>query len=227
MRKDELQRVLDRVRSGDPAATERAVAALEETVYSFAMKVCGHREDAEDTMQETLVKAYQQMDRFEDSRAMVVWLYKVAKNFCLMSRRQSKFEPRQKLSLEELMPAHGASPGPAVDVADQRELPDEAAIRGEFRRRLERAVLELPKSHRLVVILRDMEGLSNEEVAEVMALPLATVKMRLHRARLFLRRELGGFTEGEQSHERKKGRRRARPKRPGTRPVQENLRATL
>ena len=226
MTKDKLQIVLDRVRSGDPAAVERAVAALEETVYSFAMKVCGHREDAEDTMQETLVKAYQQMDRFEDSRAMVVWLYKVAKNFCLMSRRQSKFAPRQKLSLDDLMPAHdGANRG--VAVADPGELPDEAAIRSELRRRLERAVLQLPKSYRLIVILRDMEGLTNEEVAEVMGLPLATVKMRLHRARLFLRRELERGEERKGHDERTKTTRPAARTKARARGVQANLRAAL
>ena len=85
-------------------ALEQALELLQGTVFSFSMKVCGQREDAEDTMQEVLVKALPFLPKFESPRALLVWLYKVAKNRCLMSRRKSKFAPKQDLSLDELMP---------------------------------------------------------------------------------------------------------------------------
>ena len=81
------------------------MALLQHTVFSFSMKVCGQRQDAEDTMQEVLVKSVPYLPKFDSPRALAVWLYKVAKNRCLMSRRRSKFAPkREDLSLEELMP---------------------------------------------------------------------------------------------------------------------------
>jgi len=155
-------------------------------VFSFSMHVCGRREDAEDTMQEVLVKSLPHLSRFENPKALVVWLYKVAKNRCLMSRRRSKFAPKQELSLEELMP-------------DRRELettvqlgvnPEDFAIRSQEARWLREAIQRLPPQYRIVLVLRDMEGLTDEETAEITGLRAGTVRVRLHRARLFVRKEL-------------------------------------
>jgi len=117
----------------------------------------------------------------------VLWLYKVAKNRCLMSRRRSKFAPNPDLSLEELMP-------------DRKELeqlgadgginPEAFAIRSEEAGRLRDAIQRLPPQYRIVLVLRDMEGLTDEEVAEITGLRSGTVRVRLHRARLFVRKEL-------------------------------------
>ena len=100
----ELIRATDLLRLNTPAAVEEAIGLLQNTVYSFSMKVCGHPEDAEDTMQEVLLKSVPHLPKFDSPKALVVWLYKVAKNRCLMSRRRSKFAPNPDLSLEELMP---------------------------------------------------------------------------------------------------------------------------
>ena len=89
---------------GDDAALEQALALLQNTVFSFSMRVCGQREDAEDTMQEVLLKSVPYLPKFDSPKALVVWLYRVAKNRCLMSRRRSKFATNRDLSLEELMP---------------------------------------------------------------------------------------------------------------------------
>src|ERR1700739_1435127 len=103
MRK-EIEQAVALLEKNDPRALEQAWELLQATVFSFSMKVCGQREDAEDTMQEVLVKAVPYLPKFDSPRALLVWLYKVAKNRCLMNRRKSKFAPRQDLSLEELMP---------------------------------------------------------------------------------------------------------------------------
>jgi len=174
------------LRQGDDKAVEQALVLLQNTVFSFSMKVCGQREDAEDTMQEVLLKSVPYLPGFDSPKALVVWLYKVAKNRCLMSRRRSKFAPKQDLSLEELMP-------------DRKELerlssgginPEMFAIRSEEAGRLREAIQKLPSQYRIVLVLRDMEGLTDEEVAEIAGLRSGTVRVRLHRARLFVRKEL-------------------------------------
>src|SRR5215470_691795 len=100
----EIEKAVELLQSGDPSGVEQALELLQNTVFSFSMRVCGHREDAEDTMQEVLLKSVPQLAKFDSPKALVVWLYKVAKNRCLMNRRKSKFAPVQELSLDALMP---------------------------------------------------------------------------------------------------------------------------
>jgi RNA polymerase sigma-70 factor, ECF subfamily len=185
--RSEIEEAVQLLQRGDDDALEQALALLQNTVFSFSMRVCGQREDAEDTMQEVLLKSVPHLPKFDSPKALAVWLYKVAKNRCLMSRRRSKFAPKQDLSLEELMP-------------DQKELkqmgsdgsinPEAFAIRSEEAGRLRNAIQQLPPQYRIVLVLRDMEGLTDDEVAEITGLRSGTVRVRLHRARLFVRKEL-------------------------------------
>src|SRR5579872_2381150 len=185
--RSEIEQAVVLLQQGGEDAAEQALALLQNTVFSFSMRVCGQREDAEDTMQEVLLKAVPYLPKFDSPKALVVWLYKVAKNRCLMSRRRSKFAPNPDLSLEELLP-------------DRKELeqlgndgginPEAFAIRSEEAGRLRDVIQRLPPPYRIVLVLRDMEGLTDEEVAEVTGLRSGTVRVRLHRARLFVRKEL-------------------------------------
>src|SRR6201982_1208050 len=100
----EIQQAVLLLQRGDDKSLEEALSALQNTVFSFSMRVCGHREDAEDTMQEVLLKSISHLSKFDSPKALVVWLYRVAKNRGLMTRRRSNFAPKQDLSLEELMP---------------------------------------------------------------------------------------------------------------------------
>jgi len=151
------------------------------------MKVCGHREDAEDTMQEVLLKSLPYLPRFQSPQALAVWLYKVARNNCLMKRRRSKFAPKEHLSLEDLMPDQSEmaalSTGPNVT-------PEANVLRGENAQILRRAVLKLAPQYRIILVLHDMEGLDTSEVARIVGIREGTVRVRLHRARLFVRKEL-------------------------------------
>jgi len=160
---------------------------LQNTVFSFSMRVCGQREDAEDTMQEVLVKSVPYLPKFDSPKALLVWIYKVAKNRCLMTRRRSKFAPSQELSLEELMPDRKELEGLAANGSVNPEM---FAIRSQEAGRLRAAIQRLPAQYRIVLVLRDMEGLTDEEVAEITGLRPGTVRVRLHRARLFVRKEL-------------------------------------
>lgn len=171
----------------DPQALDQALELLQNTVFSFSMKVCGHREDAEDTMQDVLLKTVPNLPRFDNAKALVVWLYRVAKNRCLMSRRRSKFAPKQHLSLDELMPdateMESLSAGESVS-------PELALLRGEQTQTVRAAIHNIPAHYRLVLVLHDMEELSTAEIAEITGLSEVNVRVRLHRARLFLRKEL-------------------------------------
>lgn len=183
----EIEHVVQLVQRKDPKSLEQALELLQSTVFSFSMKVCGQRQDAEDTMQEVLLKSVSYLPKFDSPKALMVWLYKVAKNRCLMSRRRSKFAPNEALSLEELMP-------------DRRELetlsgnaggtPETSLMRRESAKRLRQAVQKLPPDYRLILVLHDMEELSDTDIAEITGLRMGTIRVRLHRARLFVRKEL-------------------------------------
>ncbi|HZQ69344.1 MAG TPA: sigma-70 family RNA polymerase sigma factor [Terriglobales bacterium] len=183
----EIQQALLLLQRGDDKALEDALALLQNTVFSFSMRVCGQRQDAEDTMQEVLLKSVPHLPKFDSPKALLVWLYKVAKNRCLMSRRRSKFAPKQDLSLEELMPDRKELERLA---AEDSINPEAFAIRSEEAGRLRQAIQKLPAPYRIVLVLRDMEGLADEDVAEITGLRAGTVRVRLHRARLFVRNEL-------------------------------------
>lgn len=124
----EIEQAIQLLQVHDPKDDDRALALLQNTVFNFSMKVCGHREDAEDTMQEVLLKSLSYLPRFQSPQALAVWLYKVARNNCLMKRRRSKFAPKEHLSLEDLMPDQSEmaalSTGPNVT-------PEANVLRGE------------------------------------------------------------------------------------------------
>ena len=186
MRK-EIEQAVALLEKKDPQALEHALELLQGTVFSFSMKVCGQREDAEDTMQEVLVKSLPYLPKFESPRALLVWLYKVAKNRCLMSRRKSKFAPKRDLSLDELMPDRLE----LARLAQERPVnPESLAIRSQQAKRLREAIQRLPPQYRIILVLRDMEGLTDDEVGDITGLRPGTVRVRLHRARLFVRQTL-------------------------------------
>jgi len=189
-----VEKALELIQENRPDAIDHALALLQNTVYSFSMKVCGHPEDAEDTVQEVLVKLLPYLPKFDSPQALSVWLYKVARNRCLMNRRGAKNELYRHVSLEVLMPSDleleellkSTGPSPEMNV-----------LRGETRQRLRDAVLKVPPLYRMVLVLHDMEGLSTSEVARVIGVREGTVRVRLHRARLLLRQQLMRLEKAE------------------------------
>lgn len=183
----EIEQVVQLIQRRDAKSLEEALALLQNTVFSFSMKVCGQRQDAEDTMQEVLLKSVPNLPKFDNPKALMVWLYKVAKNRCLMSRRKSKFAPKEDLSLEELMPDRR---GMKKLSGNPDGTPETSLLRRENAKRLREAVQRLPAEYRLILVLHDMEELSDGDVAEITGLRPGTIRVRLHRARLFVRKEL-------------------------------------
>ncbi len=180
--------LLEKIRRDEPGAFEAFVDRFGDRIYRFGLRMCGHREDAKDVLQDTLIQAYKALGRLEHPEALRSWLYRVASNACLMMRRKGKYEPERELSLEDLAPR--PDEGPTVEIPDPAALPDEAAERAEWQRRVHEAIGDLPPAYRIVLIMRDMEELSTREVGEALGLDESAVKMRLHRARLKVRQRL-------------------------------------
>lgn len=152
--------------------------------------MCGQREDAEEVSQETLLKIFQSFDQLRDPENVRSWVFRIAKNFCLMKRRKSVFAPERELSLDELVPSLGQEQERRVQVPDQGEEPEQQVLRGELNEVLMRALRELPEIYRSIVLLRDLEGLSTAEAASVLEVSEDAVKQRLHRGRLALRKSI-------------------------------------
>ena len=185
--RSELARAAELLRQPEPEKVDEALRLLQNTVFSFSMKVCGHREDAEETAQDVLMKSVRHLVKIESPSAMAVWLYKVARNHCWMSRRRSTFAPQETLSLDDLMPdvtELASLTSSAQEGAEHRVLREENADL------LREAVLRIPPKYRLVLVLHDMEELDTAEVAKIAGLSENNVRVRLHRARLFVRKEL-------------------------------------
>jgi RNA polymerase sigma-70 factor (ECF subfamily) len=163
--------------------------SAQEVAYRFSHTVCGGPSEAEDVMQDALLKTFRYVRRIRDPRAFRTWLYRTVRNACLMKRRRKVGEPQRVLSLDELLPS--ADDGAAtIDAAGAGRSPEALAVNAALRRRLNKALHALPPSYRAIVFLREMEGLSTRDVAEVLKISEPNVKMRLHRARLFLRKQL-------------------------------------
>jgi len=207
----EIEQAIHLLQRGDDADLEQALTLLQNTVFSFSMRLCGQREDAEDTMQEVLLKSVPHLPKFDSPKALLVWLYKVAKNRCLMNRRKSKFAPAHQLSLDELMPDRKELEKLSTDDTTS---PEAFAIRGEKAQHLREAIQRLPPQYRIVLVLRDMEGLTDDEVAEITGLRSGTVRVRLHRARLFVRKELVKARKPRRNALEPVARRPAGPQRP-------------
>jgi RNA polymerase sigma-70 factor, ECF subfamily len=186
---DEYAALVTRAAGGDARALEELLMRAQQVAYRFSHTVCGGPSDAEDVMQEALLKTFRYVRRIRDPHAFRTWLYRTVRNACLMQRRRKVGEPPHALSLDAVFPSAAASAA-AIDTAELGRDPEALAVNAALRRRLNQALRALPPAHRAIVFLREMEGLSTKDVAAVLKISESNVKMRLHRARLFLRKQL-------------------------------------
>ncbi len=177
------------VQAGDKHAMEKLLMRAQEVTYRFSLLVCGRADDADDAMQEALLKTYRYAARIREPEAFRAWLYRTVRNACLIGRRKRANEPDHFVSLDEGS-ADNDGRGRQVDAVDAGRDPEDQAINSSLRARLRRALSAVPRPYRVVVVLREIEGLSTREVAEVIGISEANVKTRLHRARLLLREHL-------------------------------------
>jgi RNA polymerase sigma-70 factor (ECF subfamily) len=208
----ELIQATELLHRNTPEAVEEAIGLLQNTVYSFSMKVCGHRQDAEDTMQEVLSGSLGHLAKLQDPQALALWLYTVTRNRCWRMRRKVASAPKHILSLDELMPDE-AELGRLLQ--DAAEGPEGNLLHAEQHYLLHQAVLHIPVQLRMVLVLHDMEELTTEQVAQILDLQPGTVRVRLHRARLSVRKEMNRMLEGapDQPADRKQSRTKSRGRR--------------
>jgi RNA polymerase sigma-70 factor, ECF subfamily len=168
--------------AGETNAFERFVDHFRSKIFHYSWLMCGRPEDAEEVAQETLFKVFENFDQLRDPERVRPWVFRIAKNACLMQRRRSVFAPTHELSIEELPPDS--------ELPDGAPQPEVALLDSELRAILDRVIAELPPIYRAVVLLRDIEELSTEETAQILELGIDVVKTRLHRGRVAMRQKL-------------------------------------
>lgn len=173
--------LLERARAGDDQALEQLLQRHQAQVYRFGMKMCRDPEDAKDVLQDTLLAVARGVRDFRGASSLSTWLYTIARSFCIKKRRKSIYAPEQEHSLDSDVPVEAAR------LADSAQSPDEAIAGKQLEQALEQAIGALDPIYREVLLLRDVEGLTASEVAEVLGVTSQAVKSRLHRARLAVR----------------------------------------
>jgi len=173
--------LVGRLRAGDPRAFEDLVRIHQHRVFGVALRMLGSRAEAEDIAQEVFLRVHRAMRDFRGEARLSTWLYGIASNLCL-NRLASSERKRMRYDDDAVMLA----PSDAVDATATLE-------RGELEVALRQAIAELPDERRIVIVLRDVEGLSYDEIAQALDLEPGTVRSRLHRARLDLKSKMERF----------------------------------
>jgi RNA polymerase sigma-70 factor (ECF subfamily) len=184
------EKLLQAIIDDEPGAFDEFVRRYGQRLMAFSVRTCSNVDNAEDVFQDTLLKAYQALADLREPKALRTWLYRVAANNCRMMRRKDR-APR-KISLDDYKPP-GWEDGDVIEVPDWSDLPDRAAGRSELKDAFEEGLRELPAEYRMVLLMRDVEGLSTRETAEALQIGESAVKMRLHRARMALRQHLAEY----------------------------------
>jgi RNA polymerase sigma-70 factor (ECF subfamily) len=184
--------LLEGLQSGDTAAYRSLVQLNSANVYNVALKLLGDEQEAEDVLQETFLSAFEAIDRFEGRSKLSTWLYRIAYNASLMRLRKRR--QMTTFSLDRPPPEDNGSPEPVShDLVDWSTVPDDQLLTAEARQVMDDAIADLPESLRSAFVLRDIQGLSGAETAEILGITVQAVKNRLHRARLTLRDRLSGY----------------------------------
>jgi len=184
------------INSGQTDKFHDLVKRYEQKLYNFSLRMCRDHSDAEDMIQETFLNVFRYLKDFRYETKFKNWLYKVAASTCIKKRRKSKFAPEKELSLDDFLPANETEI--PDHVPDWALMPLDKLLNQELSSTINQEILSLPKKYRLVIVLRDIEGFSTAETAQILSLSPSNVKVRLHRARLYLRDKLKGYFENDQ-----------------------------
>jgi RNA polymerase sigma-70 factor (ECF subfamily) len=184
--------LIDRLRGGDTTALEELMDRLAPRVYRLAHGITHSGPDAEEVVQDVFLSLFRRIEAFEGRAALSTWIYRVTVNAALLKRRGKRVE--LEVLLEDYLPTFredGHREGDrSLLLADWSETPEEELLSRETRLAVRRLIAGLPDSYRVVLLLRDLEGLSNEETAAIVGDSVASVKSRLHRARMALREQV-------------------------------------
>ncbi|MBI5177655.1 MAG: sigma-70 family RNA polymerase sigma factor [Nitrospinae bacterium] len=191
LQKDKDFEAVNRFKTGDKAAFDELMSRYEGRIFGFLQRMCGGGERAKDMVQETFLTAYRYLAGFRGDASFKTWLYKIASTSCLKSKRRRKAEPSHHLSLDDLIPTDEEVKD--LTASNWYNAPVDDLLTRELNEHIDRSLMKLAEPYRLVFVLRDVEGLSAEETAKALGISVAAVKSRLHRARLFLRKELSAY----------------------------------
>ncbi|HKT79024.1 MAG TPA: sigma-70 family RNA polymerase sigma factor [Vicinamibacterales bacterium] len=205
MRKPQTQNDLDlleRLKHRDEHALGELIQEYGPKIFQLAFRYLHNKEDAEEVTQDVIYKVYRKVDAFRGDAALSSWIYRITFNTAMSRLRTAKYQRTQNeegsLSAPE---SEGPTPLPRRDVADWSNLADEQVFRSQLRRRVFHAILALPAIYRAPVMLRDIQGMSTEEASAMLRVKDQTLKSRLHRGRLILRKQLADFAGGLTLHQ--------------------------
>lgn len=197
------QDLLARLKSGDDRALADLAAAYSSKIYQLAFRYLRNKEDAEEITQDVLFKVYRKVGAFRGDAQLSSWIYRITFNAAMSRLRTARYQ-RAQAEDRRAAAAKGEdgsiSPSRTPEVADWSDMADERVLRSQVRRRVFRAILALPAIYRAPVMLRDIHGMSTEEASAVLKVKDQTLKSRLHRGRLILRKQLAAFAGGLSLH---------------------------
>ena len=186
------------------ARDEGAIAELADTygtkIYQLAFRYLRNKEDAEEVTQDVLMKVYRKVDAFRGDAALSSWIYRITFNAAMSRLRTARYQRSQDEARQAEADADQLTPSARTEVADWSIMADESVLRSQLRRRVLRAILALPAIYRAPVVLRDLQGMSTEEASAMLRVKDQTLKSRLHRGRLILRKQLADFAGGLTMH---------------------------
>jgi RNA polymerase sigma-70 factor (ECF subfamily) len=193
--------LLARLKAQDETALDDLIDAYGSKVFQLAFRYLHNKEDAEEVAQDVLYKVYRKVSAFRGDAALSSWIYRITFNTAMSRLRTAKYQ-RAQVEESPLLSSEGdPMPSTAREVADWSNLADEQVFRSQLRRRVLRAILALPAIYRAPVMLRDIQGMSTEEASAMLRVKDQTLKSRLHRGRLILRRQLADFAGGLALHQ--------------------------
>ena len=163
---------------GDAYAFEQLMTVHESKMYAVALRMCGNREDAQDCLQEAMLRVYRAISGFKGQSSFSTWVYRITMNSCLDELRRRK--SRAAVSLDSMLES-GFAP------SDESDTPEESSLRSEQKRALEKAIAQLPEDMRAAIVLRDIQGCSYDEIAQALDTNVGTIKSRISRGREKLR----------------------------------------
>ena len=194
--------LLARLQAGEEGALADLADAYSSKIYQLAFRYLRNKEDAEEVTQDVLFKVYRKVGEFRGDAALSSWIYRITFNAAMSRLRTAQYQRTQAEDRREAAIDTDAMGEPArpVDVADWTDLADEHVLRSQLRQRVFRAILALPAIYRAPVMLRDIQGMSTEEASAMLKVKDQTLKSRLHRGRLILRKQLADFAGGLSLH---------------------------
>jgi RNA polymerase sigma-70 factor, ECF subfamily len=200
MRETTQELLLARLRAGDQDAVGELADTYSAKIYQLAFRYLKNKEDAEEVTQDVLYKVYRKVGAFRGDAALSSWIYRITFNAAMSRLRTARYQRTQTDERQTANADGDLTPATRPDVADWSDLADEHVFRSQLRTRVFRAILALPAIYRAPVMLRDIQGMSTEEASAVLKVKDQTLKSRLHRGRLILRKQLSEFAGGLTLH---------------------------